>query len=732
MYRRIDAGEKSAQASFSSIDRKNWCTVTLTVITTDDEGAPEQVYGVIQNISEMKIQEAEYYSSRRMLSGIIEAMSKIYMFNYYIDLLTNKFTEIVGLDYVTASLGKKGNAAQALEQFADTLIDENFRENFREFTNLDTLAARIGSRQNISLEYISIRKGWCRSSFIVVNREQSGVPVQVEFVVENISAERKKELEARDALEKAYEAANRANASKSAFLNNMSHDIRTPMNAIIGFAANAAAHLDDRERIQDCIGKITASSKHLLSIINEVLDMSRIESGKIHIQEQETNLPAVLHDFMNMIREQIRIKGLELFIDTVNLAHENVYADEARIHRILLNLAGNAIKFTMPGGMISVRLAELPQTEPDRGNYVITVRDTGIGISRDFLPHVFEPFEREQTSTVSKLEGTGLGMAITKKIVELMGGTIRVESEKGKGTVFTIELSFRLMKHEMEEPKIGQLAGLHAMVVDDDYNVCDSVAKMLNKIGMEPEWTMSGREAVWHTKSAMEMGRNFSVYMVDWKLPDMGGMEVVRQLRSLVGEKVPIYILTAYDFGDIESEAKKAGVTAFCQKPLFFSQLRKVLLGFFGETKDVEEEPERQFDHLFGKKALIVEDNELNREIAVEILTEEGLIVDTAENGLAAVDAVASAGEGAYDLVLMDIQMPVMDGYEAAKAIRELSAGWKKRLPILAMTANAFDEDRQKVLAAGMDGHLAKPVDVNKLLGTLADIFEVPSGEKSF
>ncbi len=732
MYRKIDAGEKTAQASFSSIDRKNWCTVTLTVITADDAGAPEQVYGVIQNISEMKIQEAEYYSSRRMLSGIIEAMSKIYMFNYYIDLGTNEFTEIVGLDYVTASLGKKGDAVHAFEQFADTLIDENYRDSFQEFTDLATLAERIGSRQNIALEYISIRKGWCRSSFIVVNRDLSGVPIQVEFVVENISAERKKELEARDALEKAYEAANRANASKSAFLNNMSHDIRTPMNAIVGFAAIAAAHLDDRERIQDCIGKITASSKHLLSIINEVLDMSRIESGKIHIQEQETNLPAVLHDFMNMIREQIRIKGLELFIDTVNLTHENVYADEARIHRVLLNLAGNAIKFTMPGGMISVRLAELPQTEPDRGNYVITVRDTGIGISRDFLPHVFEPIEREQTSTVSKLEGTGLGMAITKKIVEMMGGTICVESQKGKGTTFTIELSFRLMRHEMEEPKIGQLAGLRAMVVDDDYNVCDSVAKMLNKIGMEPEWTMSGREAVWHTKSALEMGRNFSVYMVDWKLPDMGGMEVVRQLRSLVGEKVPIYILTAYDFSDIESEAKKAGVTAFCQKPLFFSQLRKVLLRFFGETKALEEEAEPQFDHLFGKKALLVEDNELNREIAVEILTEEGLIVDTAENGLAAVDAVASAGEGAYDLVLMDIQMPVMDGYEAAKEIRKLSAGWKKRLPILAMTANAFDEDRQKALAAGMDGHLAKPVDVDKLLGTLADLLEVPSGEKSF
>ena len=722
MYRKIDEGETTAQASFSSIDRRNWCTVTLTVISADEEGRPEQVYGVIQNITEMKIQEAKYYSDSRMLSGIIEAMSKIYMFNYYVNLSTREFTEIVGVDYVTKELGKKGDAVHAFRYLTDTMIDVNYKDSFQTFTDLDTLTGRIGNRQNIVLEYLSVRKGWCRSSFIVVNRDESGIPVQVEFVVENISAERKKELEARDALEKAYEAANRANASKSAFLNNMSHDIRTPMNAIVGFAAIAAAHLDDRERIQDCITKITSSSKHLLSIINEVLDMSRIDSGKMYIQEQETNLPAVLHDFMNMIREQIRIKGLELFIDTVNLTHENVYTDEARLHRVLLNLVGNAVKFTLPGGTISVRLAEIPQTEEDRGNYVITVKDTGIGISDDFLPHVFEPFERERTSTVSKLEGTGLGMAITKKIVEMMGGTIRVESKKGEGTIFTIELSLRLMEHEMEDPRIEALAGLHVMVVDDDYNVCDSVAKMLNKIGMEPEWTMSGREALWHTKSAMDMGRGFAMYIVDWKLPDMGGMEVVRQLRRLVGEKAPIYILTAYDFSDIESEAKKAGVTAFCQKPLFFSQLRKVLLSSLGEMGESMERAESQFDNLFGKKALLVEDNELNREIAVEILTEEGLIVDIAENGLAAVNLIASAGEDAYDLVLMDIQMPVMDGYEATIAIRKATAEWNRRLPILAMTANAFEEDKQKAFDAGMDGFLAKPVDVEKLLGTLAEI----------
>lgn len=608
MYQKIDAGEKTAQASFSSIDKKNWYTVTLTTISVDEQGCPEEVCGVVQKISESKRQETECHSG-----------------------------EIAGPD---------------------------------------------------------------RSD-----------------------AEIEKEREAREALEKAYEAANRANAIKSAFLNNMSHDIRTPMNAIVGFAAIAAAHINDRDRVQDCIAKITASSRHLLSIINEVLDMSRIESGKIHIQEQETNLPTVLHDFMNVIREQIRMKGLELFVDTMNLTHENVYADEARLHRLLLNLVGNAIKFTPAGGMISIRLAEKPQTSASCGNYVISVRDTGIGISKEFLPHVFEPFEREETSTVSKMEGTGLGMPITKNIIEMMGGSISVESEKGKGTTFTVELPLRLMEHEPEEPRIEKLAGLRAMVVDDDYHVCDSVAKMLDKIGMEPEWTMTGKEAILHTKSAMEMGRCFSAYVVDLRLPDMSGVEVVRQLRALAGDKVPIYILTAYDFSDVKHEAKKAGVTAFCQKPLFLSQLRTVLLTAVGEYKDRQKEPEyKRSGNLFGKQILLVEDNELNREIAVDILTEEGLIVDIAENGKAAVDKIKAAKDYAYDMILMDIQMPIMDGYEATRIIRGLPSEWTKELPILAMTANAFEEDRMKALKNGMNGYLAKPIDMEQLFRTLDEV----------
>lgn len=733
MYRRINAGEQTAHSSFASIDLENWCTVTLTTISADEQGRPERVYGIVQNISKLKLQEMEYFSNRRMLSDIISALSKIYIFNYYINLQTGEFLEIVGLNYITEALGKSGSAASAFRRFRDTLIENNYRESFEEFTNLDTLADRIGEKQNISLEYCSIRKGWCRSSFIVVNRDASGKPIQVEFVVENISAERKKELEAREELERAYEIANKANASKSAFLNNMSHDIRTPMNAIVGFAAIASAHIDDKERVLDCIAKITASSKHLLSIINEVLDMSRIESGKIHIQEQETNLPGVLHDFMNMIWEEIKIKGLELYVDTMNLIHEDVYADEARLHRILLNLVGNAVKFTPAGGRISVRLSEteIPQTSLDCGSYVLTVQDTGIGMGEDFLPHVFEPFEREQTSTVTGLEGTGLGMPITKNIIEMMGGNISVTSEKGKGTVFTIELPLKFVEHELIEPKIQKLAGFPAMVVNADYHACDSIEKMLDKIGMEPERCQTGKESILRTKSAMEKGKYFSVYIIDRKLPDMDGEEIVREIQRLVGDRMPVYIITAYDTSDIEQETKELGATVFCQKPLFLSQLRTALLTAIGDCEEHREDVlYKQSENLFGKKVLLVEDNELNREIAVDILTEEGLIVDTAENGKIAVNKIASARADAYDMVLMDIQMPVMDGYEATREIRAMSSEWVKKLPILAMTANAFEEDKKKSMDAGMDGHLAKPIDIDILLETLDNIFECCSTGK--
>ena len=723
MYRRIDAGEQTAQASFSSIDRKNWCTVTLTTVSFDGQGRPLKSYGIIQNISEMKMQEAEYHSSKKLLGNIIDAMSKIYMFNYYIDLETMEFTEILGLDYVTAMLGTSGDAALALQQFADTLIDRHFQESFRAFTDLHTLAERIGRRQNISLEYLSLKQGWCRASFIVVSRSPSGSPAQVEFVVENISAQRKKELEAREALERAYENANKANASKSAFLTNMSHDIRTPMNAIVGFASIAASHIHDQARVQDCISKITASSKHLLSIINEVLDMSRIESGKIQIQEQEASLPVIMHDFMSMVQPQVRAKGLELFIDTLDLTHENVYVDEARLHRILLNLVGNSVKFTPAGGKVSIRLQEKPQTSEKYGNFVISVKDTGIGMGKDFLPHVFEPFERERTSTVSKVEGTGLGMAITKNILEMMGGNISAESELGNGATFTIELPLRLMGKAPGEPRIEQLAGLHAMVVDDDYNVCDSVSKMLDKIGMEPEWTMSGKEAILHVKSALEMGRSFYAFIIDWKLPDMGGAEVTRHLRRLAGKDVPIYILTAYDASDIEEEAKNAGVTAFCQKPLFMSQLRRALLESIGADEEEARSPaQAQSQDFHGKRLLLVEDNELNQEIAVTILSEAGFQMDTADDGKEAVGKISQAQEGYYDAVLMDIQMPVMDGYEATRKIREMTAGWARRLPILAMTANAFEEDKKNALEAGMDGHLAKPIDTAEMFRALDEV----------
>ncbi len=724
MYRRIDGGEPTAQASFSSIDRRNWCTVTMTTVAFDSQGNPDKTYAVIQNISKLKMQEAEYHNSKQTLSSIITALGKIYMFNYFIDMETMEFTEIQGIDYITALLGTEGDVVHAFQVFTDTLIDDSSKEDFRAFVHMASLSERLGARQNISLEYLSRKMGWCRASFIVVNRDWTGIPLQVEFVVENISTERKKELEAKEALEKAYTAANKANASKSAFLNNMSHDIRTPLNAIIGFSTIAQSHINNPERVQDCISKIITSSRHLLSIINEVLDMSRIESGKIRIQEQETNLPTILHDFINMIHEQVRIKGLNLFINTSDLAHENVYADESRLQRALLNIIGNAVKFTPGGGSISIRLWEKPQTDQQHGNYVISVKDTGIGISPDFLPHVFEPFERERTSTVSKVDGTGLGMAITKQVIEMMGGKISVESVQGQGAEFTLEIPLRLSEKALTDPRIEKLAGLHAMVVDDDYNVCNSVSKMLSKIGMEPEWTMSGREAILHTQSALEMGKQFSAYMIDWKIPDMSGIEVVRQLRELAGDQIPIYLLTAYDFSDMEADAKRAGATAIFQKPLFLSQLRTALLESLEEQPEVPENGSAPYVDLSGKHILLVEDNELNQEIAVDVLTEAGFLVDTADDGSIAVEKIARAQEWTYDAVLMDIQMPVMDGYEATRTIRAMPNNWTKRLPILALTANAFEEDRKKALEAGMNDHLAKPIDIDKLFHTLEAVLK--------
>ena len=525
----------------------------------------------------------------------------------------------------------------------------------------------------------------------------------------------------RDALADALVAAEHANKAKTTFLNNMSHDIRTPMNAIVGFTALATSHIDDKELVQDYLGKISVSSQHLLSLINDVLDMSRIESGKMTLEEVDVHLPDLIHDLRTIITANIAAKQLELFIDTQNVMNEDIITDKLRLNQVFLNILSNAIKFTPNGGHISFYVIEKTSPIPGHALFEFRIKDTGIGMSREFQKTIFEAFTREKTSTVSGIQGTGLGMAITKSIVDMMGGTISVNSEEGKGTEFIVTIPCRLSGKPAGNEAIPELQGLRVLVVDDDTDACLSICSMLRNIGMKPDWTTQGHEAIIRAKEARDQSEAFRAYIVDWQIPDMNGVEVVRRIRSVIGDDAPFIILTAYDWSDVEKEAKEAGVSAFCSKPVFLSELRKVLAAPF-QNGAVETEPQNQAMDFTGKRVLLAEDNEMNQLIAQAILTEVGLEVVIANNGEEAVSMMKESPNGTFNIILMDIQMPLMDGYEAARLIRGLDDPAKAGIPIVAVTANAFEEDRKLALEAGMNGHLAKPYDIPKMMETLKQL----------
>ena len=575
---------------------------------------------------------------------------------------------------------------------------------------------QVHEQREWDFEYVHLKTGekrWFHN--IVMGSEVNG---KRKYIL--VMSDRTSDWKMNQALSEAVHAAETANQAKSTFLSNMSHDIRTPMNAIIGFTTLAVSNIDNQERVQDYLGKILSSSNHLLSLINDILDMSRIESGKIHLEETEVSLSDVLHDLKTIISGQIHAKQLELYMDVMDVINEDVYCDKTRLNQVLLNLLSNAVKFTPAGGTVSVRLKQYPKAVKGSKLYEIRVKDTGIGMSQEFVQKIFSPFERERTSTVSRTQGTGLGMAITKNIVDMMGGTIEVQTEQGKGTEFIVCLPLRIQSERQRIEKIAELEGLKALVVDDDFNTCDSVTKMLVRVGMRSEWTLSGKEAVLRARQSMELGDAFHAYIIDWRLPDMNGIEVTRQIRSL-GDDTPIIILTAYDWSEIEAEARAAGVNAFCAKPIFMSDIRDTLMTAIGQKQASTDDnilPTASSDFR-GRSILLVEDNELNSEIALAILNEYGFQVDTAENGAEAVEKIRNSAPGDYELVLMDIQMPVMNGYEAAKQIRALDDPALAEITILAMTANAFDEDRKKALECGMDGFLSKPIVIEELIHTL-------------
>ena len=531
----------------------------------------------------------------------------------------------------------------------------------------------------------------------------------------DVSQEKKAEIESHKALKDAYRAAENASRAKTEFLSNMSHDIRTPMNAIIGLTAIAGANIESQDRVVECLGKITKSSRHLLGLINEVLDMARIESGRISLAEEDFSLPELVDNLLTITKPAIDEHKHQLEVHIEHIEHEAVCGDSLRIQQVFVNLMSNAVKYTPDGGNITFTIKEKPNGFSELGCYEFSIEDNGIGMTPEFQKIMFEPFSRADDHRTTKVQGTGLGMAIARNIVNLMNGDIQVESAPNKGTKITVTVYLKLQKNEKEQEK--ELLDLPVLVVDDDKTCCESTVATLQEIGIAGEWVLTGKEAVERCYARHETNSDYFAVILDWKMPEMDGIATARKIRERVGEDVTIIILTSFDFSEIEEEARAAGVNAFMAKPLFRSRLTATLRQF---TSGKKEENARNYledfakENYAGKRILLVEDNELNREIAAEIIGMTGVTIDSAENGKIAVEKVMEAPEKWYDLIFMDIQMPIMNGYEATAAIRAL-AGSRGKVPIIAMTANAFAEDVQLAKNTGMNEHIAKPLDLNKL-----------------
>ena len=679
--------------------------------------------GSIDNVSALQTVAAVAYSEilRRKEDDeehiTLSKLTETFLSVYYVDLTEDYIHNWKIDDFGRDVYGGAGRYSQQMSAYVREHVAERDREHCAQMTDPAYILEQFAQRDRFSVNMTDIMRGEERDflfDFVKVSEDGSQLVLCCTDVTESLSREREQQRRLAEALSMA-ESANRA---KTTFLNNMSHDIRTPMNAIIGFTSLAAVHIDNTEQVRDYLRKISQSSDHLLSLINDVLDMSRIESGKMNLEEQAENLPDMIHALRDIVQADIHAKQHNFFIDTVDVNDEDVICDKLRLNQVLLNILSNSVKYTPAGGTIYMRISEKALRPNGRATYEFRIRDNGMGMEEDFLRTIFDPFTRARNSTASGIQGTGLGMAITKNIVDMMGGTIEVQSAPGKGTETVVTLDFTLARDHLEPAVIPELQGLRGLVTDDDPETAMSIAGMIRDIGMRPDWCTSGKETVLRAAEASRSGDPFTVYVMDWLMPDINGIETARRVRRAIGSEVPIIILTAYDWSDIEAEAREAGVTAFVSKPLFPSDLRRTLSECLGTSAPVVETAAPTYD-LVGKKILLVEDNELNREIAAELLEEEGITVDTAQDGSAAVEKLRHAAVGDYDLVLMDIQMPILDGYEATRQIRAMGVALSD-IPILAMTANAFEEDRRAALEAGMNEHIAKPIDIEKLRATLA------------
>lgn len=655
--------------------------------------------------------------SNRISQNAMASTALAYQAVYYLDLQDTTCRMI----YPVRDDGAPRSYREAmLDCFGNGIVAEESEEELKTFLRLENIVNSLSDKEHINLKYCQKKENgeseWCQITLIASERDRNGLQA-VTITIRSIDEMIKNEEKQKELFALAAERAEAANYAKSDFLSKMSHDIRTPMNAIIGMTAIAGAHIDDRERVVDCLSKITVSSRHLLSLINEVLDMSRIESGKVTLTEEDFNLSELIENLLTMVRPLAKEHNHELNVKINNISHENVFGDSLRIQQVFVNIVGNSVKYTPDGGRINISIFEKPTNKKHVGCYEFIFEDNGIGMSEDFIKKMFHPFERADDERANKVQGTGLGMAITKNIVGMMNGDIQVESKLGEGSKFTVTIFLKLQDEDLASTE--ELAELPVLVVDDDEDVCQNTTGILRDIGMQSEWVSSGEEAVKRVTARHEASDDFFAVIVDWKMPGMDGVETTRAIRQNVGDEMPIIVFSSYDWTDIEAEAREAGVNAFIAKPLFKSRLISVFKEVINGEKEEDDTRNALSDiasmDYSSKRVLLVEDNEINREIAEEILGMTGLQIEAAENGQIALDMVSASADGYYDLVFMDIQMPVMNGYEATRGIRALGREYTDKLPIIAMTANAFAEDVVMAKDVGMNEHISKPLDMDKL-----------------
>ena len=691
------------------------------------ENGERGIVAGFKDVDEEVRKDQELQHSLTLRSAVIEALTRVYDSVWLInDMETQRF-ELYRIDEVLEHL-MPAHEAVKITRFSDALafysnlILEEDRQGFLDAVTPEKITRNTADKLIYSVPFRRVfakEFRYYRLEFARMELENGESGIVVGF--KDVDDEVRKEQQIQQALREAIDAANASNKAKSDFLSSMSHDMRTPMNGIIGMTAIASNNLDDRERVADCLHKILESSDHLLSLINEVLDMNKIESGKVELLEEEFNLAELIDGMLTMTRPQLMAHEHSFRVNIVNLEHEQVIGDSRRVQQVFVNIMSNAIKYTPNGGKISLSVNETPTRKQGFSHFQFIFEDNGYGMTEDFLKHLFEPFSRANDKQTVGIQGTGLGMAITRNIVRMMGGDISVESVYGEGSKFTVDIYLKLQNKE--NINYDNFVDLRVLVADDDPACCESTCEILNDMKMNSEWVLSGKAAVERVKTRHEQARDFFGVLIDWKLPDQEGVETTRQIRKLIGKEVPIIIISAYDWTEIEQEAREAGVNAFISKPLFRTKLASLFNSLINKSSGEQEgdAPLQTLEEmdLTGRRVLLTEDQEINAEIAMDFLEMTGLEVDWARDGEQAVEKMAASPDGYYSMIFMDIQMPNMNGYEAAKAIRAMDRDYAKKIPIVAMTANAFTDDIMNSKKAGMNEHIAKPIDIEALARVL-------------